>query len=163
VTDSKPSKSARKREHLALQELGEKLITLTDAELESLSLDEGLLAAVRSAGHTKARGALRRQKQLIGKLMRGVDPEPIRDAIARFSADDLRGKRIFAKAERWRDRIAEDGIVAINEFNAMTGAADTQLQTLLHELNIARSERTEKTVRRQIFRHIHEILVRILR
>jgi len=93
VKDSKPSKSARKREHLALQELGVKLIALKDAQLESLSLDDSLSAAVRDARHMKARGALRRQKQLIGKLMRGVDPEPIRAAINNFSAK--RGQRPF--------------------------------------------------------------------
>jgi ribosome-associated protein len=158
VTESKPSKSARKREHLALQELGEKLISLSEAELESLSLDEGLLKAVRDAGQTKAHGALRRQKQLIGKLMRGVDPEPIRAAIAIFSAYDLRCKRTFAIAERWRDRIIRDGTEALHEFDAETGEADTELRTLLGKLDIAFSERAEKTVRRQIFRRIHDIL-----
>lgn len=162
MTDSKPSKSARKREHLALQELGEKLITLSEIELESLSLEESLLNAVRDAGQIKAHGALRRQKQLIGKLMRGVDPEPIRAAIALFGADDFRSKRIFARAEHWRDRIVKDGTVALDEFDAETGTADAQLRTLLDELNSARSDRTEKTMRRQIFRQIHEILVRIL-
>ncbi len=158
MTDSKPSKSARKREHLALQELGEELITLSEAELESLSLDESLLNAVRDASQMKAYGALRRQKQLIGKLMRGVDPGPIRAAISKHNADDLRGKRIFTKAEQWRDRIVRDGCAALDEFDAMTGSDDARLRSLLDELNSARSERAEKTVRRQIFRRIHEIL-----
>jgi ribosome-associated protein len=93
VKDSKPSKSARKREHLALQELGVKLIALTDAQLESLSLDDNLTSAVRNARHIKSRGALRRQKQLIGKLMRGVEPEPIRAALSNLSAK--RGQHPF--------------------------------------------------------------------
>lgn len=93
MKDSKPSKSARKREHLALQELGEKLIALNEAQLESLSLDDGLVSAVRGARQMKARGALRRQKQLIGKLMRRVDPEAIRAALSNFSAK--RGQRPF--------------------------------------------------------------------
>lgn len=162
MTDSKPSKSARKREHLALQELGEELITLSKTELESLSLDASLLNAVRDAGQMKAHGALRRQKQLIGKLMRGVDPEPIRAAISKHNADDLRGKRIFAKAEQWRDRIVRDGRAAVDEFDAMTGSDNVRLRSLLDELNSARSERAEKTVRRQIFRQIHDNLVRLL-
>jgi len=78
VDDTKPSKSARKREHQARQKLGEELITLRDAELDSLGLDEDLLEAVIEARGIKAHGALRRQKQYIGKIMRHIDPEPIR-------------------------------------------------------------------------------------
>jgi ribosome-associated protein len=81
VDDTKPSKSARKREHLARQKLGEKLITLREADLRSLALDEDLFEAVMEARGIKSHGALRRQKQYIGKIMRHMDPEPIRAAL----------------------------------------------------------------------------------
>ena len=84
MTELKPSKSARKREHLALQKLGEELISLKQKELDSLPLDEGLLEAVTEARQMKAHGALRRQKQYIGKLMRHIDPEPIRAEMAKL-------------------------------------------------------------------------------
>ncbi len=84
MDDSKPSKSARKREYLALQKLGEELVTLREADLLSLPLDEDLLEAVQEARRIKAHGALRRQKQYIGKLMRHVDPEPISAALERL-------------------------------------------------------------------------------
>lgn len=83
MTDAKPSKSARKREYLALQKLGEELLTLKDTDLEEIDLDEDLLNAVLEARRMRSHGALRRQKQYIGKLMRRVDPEPIRAALAR--------------------------------------------------------------------------------
>jgi ribosome-associated protein len=78
VDDLKPSKSARKREYLALQKLGEELISLKESDLASLPLDENLLEAVLEARQIKAHGAMRRQKQYIGKLMRHIDPEPLR-------------------------------------------------------------------------------------
>jgi ribosome-associated protein len=81
VDDTKPSKSAMKREHLARQKLGEELIALRVADLKSLELDEDLLEAVMEARCMKAHGALRRQKQYIGKIMRHLDPEPIRVAL----------------------------------------------------------------------------------
>lgn len=84
MTDSKPSKSARKREYLALQKLGEDLISFKESELRQIGLQENLLEAVLEARQIKSRGALRRQKQYIGKIMRQVDPEPIREAIARI-------------------------------------------------------------------------------
>lgn len=83
MTDSKPSKSARKREYLALQKLGEELLTLRESDLRGIELDEGLREAVLEARRIRSRGALRRQKQYIGKLMRHVDPAPLRAALAR--------------------------------------------------------------------------------
>jgi ribosome-associated protein len=84
VDDTKPSKSARKRAYLALQKLGEELVTLREADLQAIPLDEELREAVMEARRIKAHGALRRQKQYIGKLMGRVDPEPIREALERL-------------------------------------------------------------------------------
>lgn len=84
MDDLKPSKSARKREYLALQKLGESLILLQESDLLALDLDEDLLEAVLEAKRMKKRGALRRQKQYLGKLMSRADPEPIRAALARM-------------------------------------------------------------------------------
>ncbi len=83
MTDIKPSKSARKREYLALQKLGEQLIGLREADVLALPLEDDLVNAVLDAQRMKARGALRRQKQYIGKLMRQADAESIRQALAR--------------------------------------------------------------------------------
>ena len=49
-----------------------------------MPLDEELRDAVLEARRMKARGALRRQKQYIGKLMGRLDPEPIREALERL-------------------------------------------------------------------------------
>ncbi len=84
MTDLKPSKSARKREYLALQKLGEELITITRSDLNSLPLDNALREAVCDAHEIKAHGALRRQKQYIGKLMRNIDPVPIRAGLQKL-------------------------------------------------------------------------------
>ena len=77
----KPSKSQMKREYLARQKLGEELIPLQESDLRAMDLDDDLLDAVLEAKRLKKHGALRRQKQYIGKLMGRVDPEPIRAAL----------------------------------------------------------------------------------
>ena len=84
MTELKPSKSARKREYIALQLLGEELLTVKEPDLLGMQLDDELLDAVLEARRIKAHGALRRQKQYIGKLMRKIDPEPIRAALAQL-------------------------------------------------------------------------------
>ena len=83
MNETKPSKSARKRDYLARQKIGEDLIPLQEEELRAMDLDEDLLDAILEAKRLKKHGALRRQKQYIGKLMGRVDPEPIRAALDR--------------------------------------------------------------------------------
>lgn len=155
------SKTERKRQQQALKELGEKLIALPENDLAGLTLDEKLHKAIRDAAGMKSHGALRRQKQYIGKLMRDIDVEPIRAALALLGADEIRKKRLFARAERWRDRIVAGGSDGLDAFNEETGANDTELRKLLAELDVAFDERSEKTVRRKIFRRVHEILCKI--
>ena len=159
MTESKPSKTARKRELHALQQLGEQLITLQDADLERLPLDEQLADAVSAARRMKSHGALRRQKQLIGKLMRNVDAEPIRQALAGIESRGNADKRLFAVAERWRDRVIDDGNDAVVAFRQETGADCDDLQVLVGELERAMSDRARKTVKRRIFRAINDTLL----
>ena len=159
MTQPKPSKSARKREQLELQQLGEQLIGLPADELSALPIDERLRDAVIAASKIRSHGALRRQKQLIGKLMRNCDPEPIRRALEARVGDERRAKRIFADAERWRDRIAAGGDEDIRSFCEISGATTGPLEELLRGIRGAPNERVQKTLRRQLFRTVHDALM----
>ena len=158
MADSKPSKSERKRAEAERQQLGEALIGLQDELLASLSLDELLYEAIHDARRMKSHEAQRRQRQFIGKLMRNMDPEPIVALLARLKADDRRQKRVFADAERWRDRLVNQGRQALQAFNAETGQSGADLDALLAELERAGSDREETTIRRKLFRCVHETL-----
>jgi 5-(carboxyamino)imidazole ribonucleotide mutase len=92
--EDRPSKSARKREALAAQKLGEELILLKDADLEALALPERLSEAIRQARRIRSRAAGARQRQYIGKLMREIDLEPIQAALA-ASAKPVRSARRY--------------------------------------------------------------------
>ena len=158
MTDSKPSKSERKRTQTQLQELGEQLIGLQDDLLDGLSLDERLRKAILDARRMKSHEARRRQKQYIGKLMRDVDAEPINALFTSLKADDRRQKRIFANAERWRDRLLTEGTEAVQAFEEDSGQPDPELASLLVELDGCQSDRLESTLRRKLFRRIHATL-----
>ena len=158
MTDSKPSKSEKKRAQTALQELGEQLLDLPDELRNSLQLDERLNSALSAAKRMKSHEALRRQKQFIGRLMRDVDAAPIQALLDRLKADDRRHKRVFATAERWRDRLLADGHQALDAFTTETGREDETLAGLLSDYQRATSDRVETTVRRNIFRRVHETL-----
>jgi ribosome-associated protein len=60
-----------------LQALGERLVQLKEPYLLGLGLSDSLLDAIAEAKRIKGHGAIRRQNQLIGKLMRDIDIEPI--------------------------------------------------------------------------------------
>jgi ribosome-associated protein len=155
---SKPSKSARKREYLALQALGEQLIGLTAEQLHSIGLPESLLDAVVAAQSISAHGALRRQKQLIGKIMRNADPEPIRAALESFGSSDRISKQIFRDAETWRERIVAGDPDALNAFFEFVGWRN---ETLVNDVNswfAASDDKSKRILRRRIFREIHDDL-----
>jgi ribosome-associated protein len=85
--DLPPSKSARKREAHALQKLGEALVKMRQPDLDRLPLPENLREAIDEARRLTHRGALSRQRQYIGKLMREVDVEPIEAALAALNEE----------------------------------------------------------------------------
>jgi ribosome-associated protein len=111
----RPSKSARKRAAHAAQDLGEELVRLREAQLEALDLPEKLKEAVRLARRITSRAGGARQRQYIGKLMREVDPEPIRAALNSRSAEDARETERFKRVESWRERLIREGAPALSE------------------------------------------------
>jgi len=88
-TESK-SRTQLKKEDRALQRLGEQLVALAPAQLETMELTDELRTAIQSARKIKSRGARRRQLQYIGALMRHIDPQPIETALARVRSGSLR-------------------------------------------------------------------------
>lgn len=102
---SGPSKSQRKRDMHALQELGAELVALQPARLRSLALPESLLEAIEQAQRISSREGRRRQLQLIGKLMRQVDADPIRDALAVDGNRHRQEVALMHSAEHWREQL----------------------------------------------------------
>lgn len=154
----KPSKSARKREYQALQSLGEGLIGLSTEQLAGVPLDERLLEAVQSAKKMKSHGALRRQKQFIGKLMRQVDPEPIRAAFEELGRDDRLARDLFREAELWRDRIVADRENGLADFFDVIGAGNPALEEQSRAHDSAKDEKARRLIRRRIFSEVHREL-----
>ncbi|HUJ54066.1 MAG TPA: ribosome biogenesis factor YjgA [Steroidobacteraceae bacterium] len=111
----RPSKSARKRAAHAAQELGEALLELGDAELARLDLPESLSEALRAARRITSRAAALRQRQYIGKLMREVDPAPIRAALDAVRERAAREAERFKRIENWRARLIGEGEPALAE------------------------------------------------
>ncbi len=108
------SKSQLKREVEALQELGVKLTLLSADRLKKFAMDENLRDALLFAQTIKSNGAKRRQMQYIGKLMRGVDAEPLLTQYNQLLHTQSEQKAKFHRLEVWRDRLIAEGDAAIN-------------------------------------------------
>ena len=102
-----PSKSQVKRDMLALQALGEELAGQSLERLRSLDLPEKLMDAFVHVKSIKAHGAVRRQLQFIGKLMRTVDPAPLRLQLDIWAGHSREGVARQHQAEHWRERLIE--------------------------------------------------------
>src|SRR5688572_5209953 len=81
----RPSKTRRKREMEALQQIGVELVQLNAGQLAQIELPDQLREAVLEAQRIRDFEGRRRQMQYIGKLMRGVDPAPIRVRLKQWS------------------------------------------------------------------------------
>ena len=105
---SRPSKTKQKEAMHELRDLGAELVELPVSQLKRLDLPENLLIAVRECQKITAHGARRRQLQYIGKLMRGVEDEPIRAGLARLRGESAAEVARIHRLERFRTRLIED-------------------------------------------------------
>lgn len=150
-----PSKTRRKKDMQALQDLGARLVELDASRLATLGLPERLADAIRQLRTITKHEARRRQVQYIGRLMRDVDPDPLRAALDRDRATSNAERAQFAAAERWRDRLLEDER-ALHDFVVAHPDADAaRLATLIMKARAERAGGHPPHASRALFRLIN--------
>jgi ribosome-associated protein len=155
----RPSKSELKRRSDELQALGEALIELPQHELDALPLPEKLRDSVELARRITKRGGLYRQRQYIGKLMRQIDVEPIRAALAAKRQSQRRAAAQFKRLEAWRDRLLSADGGALDEFVATHPEADARkLARLAHEARREHSANLPPRAARTLFAELRRIV-----
>ena len=156
MDDAFVSKTKRKQEMTELQSLGAKLVELPESQLAGMPIDEQLRDAILEAKRIKSHEAKRRQLQYVGRLMREVDPAPLRaqlDAIVGHSAQAAAQHR---RLEGWRERLlADDG--ALTDFAVEFPGADLQaVRTLIRNARKEQKEAKPPRAYRELFRLIKE-------
>ena len=152
------SKSQRKRESHALQDMGKRLLELSDAELKRVPMPGELAEAVAEGRGIKAHVARKRQIKFIGKLLRSCDAEPIRAALDGLDVWAKQEKADHHRLERWRERLLEEGDPAFHELMSERPSADSQhlrqlIRKSLHEREAGKPPKTS----RQLFRYLREL------
>lgn len=156
MQDEIPSKTRKKKEMHELQALGAALVALPEASLESISLPDPLAQAIAEARRITSREGRRRQLQYIGRLMRHLDPDPIRAELDRIEGRSAAETARHRRLEQLRSRLLEDD-EALTEFARDHPAAD--LQTLRALIRNARREQLEgrpPRAFRELFRLLRE-------
>lgn len=153
------SKSDRKRQSHALQALGERLVGLSESQLQKLSLDEeALLAAVRQVKTITHHSGRRRQLQYIGKLMRSIDATKVSAALDNLTQESTEAKAREHLIEGARDALLARGDEALTEVLDIWPTADRQ--TLRNFARKAQSEKKRGTPpvhARKLFRYLRSL------
>ena len=98
------SKTRMKKQMNDLQDLGMALTKLSPDTLKKIGLDEELLEAVLAYKKITSNGALKRQGQFIGRLMRDTDPAPIEAFLAKLRGDNAAHNAFLQRIEQHEKR-----------------------------------------------------------
>ena len=148
------SKSEIKRDAEDLKQLGEKLVNLTKANLTKVPLDDSLKDAIELAQRLQ-KEARRRQLQYIGKLLRSIDAEPIREALEKIANKHNQQQAMLHKLEILRDELVTKGDAALTDLlNEHPSADRQQLRNLIR----AAQKEKEQNKPSKAYREIYQIL-----
>lgn len=153
-----PSKTKIKKQMHELRDLGKELTELGKDQLAQLDLPENLRDAIREMKNINKFGAIKRQMQYIGKLMRDVDTAPILAKLDAWKGKSQHHIAYMHQLERWRDRLLESD-AALTELFAAHPQADAQrLRTLIR--NAQKEIEAQKPPKnfREIFQVLREII-----
>jgi ribosome-associated protein len=152
VQDDFVSKTRRKREMLELQSLGAALAALPDSQLAGLQMPEDLREALLEAKRIRSHEAKRRQMQYIGRLMREVDPEPIRAQLAALEGSSAQAAAAHRRLEAWRARLLEDDAALTDFAGEHPGADLQQIRALIRNAREEQKQSRPPRAYRELFR-----------
>ena len=151
------SKSEIKRDAEELKRLGLEMVELGKNALDKIPLDEELRAAIELAQKIKKEGR-RRQLQLIGKMLRNRDVDPIRQALDKLKNRHNQQVALFHKLEMLRDRLIEEGDDAVPEVLKLWPQADRQqLRSLIRNAKKEKEGNKPPKSARLIFQYLREL------
>jgi ribosome-associated protein len=165
------SRTQIKNAMLELQDLGAALLTLPEATLAALPMEELLRTALRDLRRLTNHGAHKRQLQFVGKLMRNEDVAPYRRALAEMQAGLARDINALKDIERWRTRLLTDDEALIAWAKAHPAGDTPQFRALLRnakrerEQSLATAERTHSLPNkgpffRALFKALRDMLLK---
>ena len=147
------SKSEIKRDAEELKRLGAEMVDLGKNALDKLPLDTDLRDAIELAQRIKKEGR-RRQLQLIGKMLRNRDVDPIRQALDKLKNRHNQQVALFHKLEQIRDRLID---TVVEVLNLWPDADRQQLRSLIRNAKKEKEGNKPPKSARLIFQYLREL------
>lgn len=151
------SKTKRKQHMDYLQHLGMELVELSKQKLAKIELPDTLLEAIKLAQKITANGAIRRQNQYIGKLMRNVDATYIENKLHELNSDSVKSTKLLHDCEMWRKRLIKED----KELDAFVNTYSTSdIGQLRGLIRLCRKEQAENEIKsyRKLFKFIRDVI-----
>ena len=158
LVDLPPSKTKIKKQMLELQNIGEQLADLNKDQLKELDLSESLRDAINEVKKMTKFGAINRQMQYIGRLMRDVETAPIIAKLEVWNGTSKQHITWLHQVENWRDRLLAEPD-ALTELLAAYPQSDAQrLRALIR--NALKEKELAKPLKsfRELFQVLREII-----
>lgn len=110
------SRTQIKKEYHEVQKLGFELTKLTKQQLKILNLPDELMEALDMSKSIKSKPAARRHLNHIGSLMKGLDPEPIRDALQQINNGKPLESETTIESRKWIEKLLKNDSSIIEDF-----------------------------------------------
>lgn len=158
-SEARETRADKKNRALQLEKLGESLVKLPAGKLTRVTLPDDLLAAVTEARRITAHGGYRRQIQFIGRIMRSLDARPIAAQLLAMEQEEAPSSAAFRAAERWRERLIDEGDLALEALVQEKPAADrTTLRQLARQAVVEKKNGKPPHASRALFRALHALM-----
>lgn len=158
-----PSRSQQRREALEVLELGERLASLSDAQLARLPIPDTLLPHIVETRRITSHIARKRQLAYLAKQMRREDEETlhaIRDALDAQGETARREVAAIHRVEQWRERLLDGGDEALAQLLDQHPRADRQhLRQLVRNALQERRLNKPPHAYRELFRELRALRV----
>lgn len=156
------SRSQQRREALEVLQISQQLVALTDAQLAKLPVPEVLIPHIIETRRVTSHIAHKRQMAFLAKQMRREDDqtlEAIRDALDDKGDTARRDAAGLHRAEAWRERLLDEGDVALAELLDLYPDADRQgLRQLVRNTLEERKRNKPPRAFRELFRVVRDLM-----
>ncbi len=152
------SKTRRKKEMHDLQDLGMQLARLSGDTLKKIELPDELREAIAMYKKIHSNGALKRQTQYIGRLMRDLDPEPIREFLDKLQGSHAAYNAFLQRVEQMRETLLADDDALTAFLRDYPAAEAGQLRTLIRNTRKEREQAKPPKHFRALYRYLKETM-----
>ncbi len=159
LDDDWVSKSQIKREAESFVDLAKKIAALSKDQFEAMPMPEQLRRAIVEVRKLSKGGAIKRQFKYIGKILRDLDTELVKQGLERQLDKDRAASARLHILEQWRDKLVAGGDVALGEFlNEFPQADRQQLRQLQRKAKQEFEQEKPPVAARKIFQYLRVVV-----